>query len=363
MGNITQLGSWSKNAKAQGRAISNLILTLELFHVFIALLFCAQCIMHSSVLFLLSLAVPIGALGSCYTPGPAFPPVNRILNKTHYEEIATKLSAVANNVLQNPQKWTTNTTSFAVLVTTPEDTIWDFYHTAPILGDYHDSEPTPVTGDTAFRVASCSKTFTVYAVLLEKGINLEDPITKFIPELLEQDDVPDLERRLLVQWDQITIRSLASQLSGIAREGGLGDLAVDSEFNPDPLKNGFPPVDEGALAPCMKNSTDRACTSQGMFNCYFGGGVLIRVEIVKMARRKRRVFNPNDRSTYSNVAFSLLGLALERVTGESYDKVLYASILGPLGMKNTRTTKPKDSDGIIPFGPNDWAQKLGSDNP
>jgi len=82
-----------------------------------------------------------------------------------------------------------------------------------------------------------------------------------------------------------------------------------------------------------------------------------------MARSKTSVFKPNDRSTYSNVAFSLLGMVLERVTGTSYDEIIHSSILEPLGMKHTRTTKPKDSAGIIPYGPNDWAIELGADTP
>ena len=45
---------------------------------------------------------------------------------------------------------------------------------------------------------------------------------------------------------------------------GLSDLGVDTIQNPDPIANGFPPVDERFLAPCMKNSSDRACTSAGM---------------------------------------------------------------------------------------------------
>jgi len=47
------------------------------------------------------------------------------------------------------------------------------------------------------------------------------------------------------------------------RIGGLSDLAADTEANPDPIAHGFPPVDERFIAPCMKNSTDRACTSEG----------------------------------------------------------------------------------------------------
>jgi len=51
------------------------------------------------------------------------------------------------------------------------------------------------------------------------------------------------------------------------------------------------------------------------------------------------------------------------VTGRPYDEIIQTSILEPLGMKHTRTTKPKDSAGIIPYGPNDWALPLGADNP
>jgi CubicO group peptidase (beta-lactamase class C family) len=75
------------------------------------------------------------------------------------------------------------------------------------------------------------------------------------------------------------------------------------------------------------------------------------------------VFEVNDRSTYSNVAFSLLGLALERTTGKPYSEIISSSILEPLGMNHTTTRKPKDSDGIIPWGPNDWRRDLDSDTP
>jgi len=47
------------------------------------------------------------------------------------------------------------------------------------------------------------------------------------------------------------------------RIGGLSDLAADTDANPDPIAHGFPPVNERFTAPCMKNSTDRACTPEG----------------------------------------------------------------------------------------------------
>jgi len=178
--------------------------------------------MVSLILSLLTLTITLQsatAIGSCYTPGPAFPPIDHVLNKTQASQVGVKLDEAIKKVLKSPEGWTTNVTSFAVLVTTSQDTIWDYYYTAPVLGEYRDSEPTDVNGDTAFRVASNSKSFTVYAILLENRINLEDPITKYIPELLAQElDISSYESNL-VDWNHITIRSLASQLSGIAREG------------------------------------------------------------------------------------------------------------------------------------------------
>ena len=86
-------------------------------------------------------------------------------------------------------------------------------------------------------------------------------------------------------------------------------------------------------------------------------------DIIGVARNRTRVFNPNERSSYSNVAFSLLGLALESVTGRAYSETIASSMLEPLGMMHTTTTKPKDSDGVIPLEPNHWRLELGADIP
>jgi hypothetical protein len=174
---------------------------------------------------LLGLIAPVVVNAGCYTAGPAFPPVHRILSEKHFEQLRSKLESVIPDILANPDGWTTNTTSFAVQVTSTNQSLWSSYYTAPILGEYIDSEPTPVTGDTAFRIASVSKSFTVYAALLESRINFDDPVTRYIPELadLQEDNLSPWAP----EWDQITIRSLASQLSGIAREGKLVTLILE----------------------------------------------------------------------------------------------------------------------------------------
>ena len=129
--------------------------------------------------------------------------------------INLQLDSLINNILTGkdaPDGWNAKNTSFAIHLTSSKETLWQSYHTAPVLGNYTDSEPTPVTGDTVFRIASCSKVFTVYALLIEAEIQLDDPITNYLPELADGGG-----EMMPVKWDEITIRSLASQLSGIGR--------------------------------------------------------------------------------------------------------------------------------------------------
>lgn len=97
-------------------------------------------------------------------------------------------------------------------LTSSKETLWQSYHTVPVPGNYTDSEPTPITGDTVFRVGSCSKTFTVYALWFQNRIRLGDLITRFLLRLVKGDG-----ETMPVKWDKITIRLLANQLSDIGR--------------------------------------------------------------------------------------------------------------------------------------------------
>ena len=154
----------------------------------------------------------------CHIPGPAFPTPRLARNSSSLSTITTKLDTIIKNILHGEDAhWSEDTTSFAIQLTSADETLWSEYFTAKILGDYKDSGPTPVTGDTVFRAASITKTFTIYALLLEKRINLEDPITKYLPALRDGSE----RDAWAVDFDEITIRSLASQLSGIARESKI----------------------------------------------------------------------------------------------------------------------------------------------
>jgi len=87
------------------------------------------------------------------------------------------------------------------------------------------------------------------------------------------------------------------------------------------------------------------------------------VDIIEGSKRRNPVFPPNYQSTYSNIAFVLLGIVLEKVSGRTYQEALDCSILQPLGMRKTTVQKPEDSEGVIPAIRNDWYYVAGAYDP
>ncbi len=86
-------------------------------------------------------------------------------------------------------------------------------------------------------------------------------------------------------------------------------------------------------------------------------------ELLDGLKTRYPVFRPNDRSSYSNIGYSLLGLALARLTKKTYEQSVQQTILSPLNLSSTGFTKPSDSSGIIPGASNAWATELFADNP
>lgn len=87
---------------------------------------------------------------------------------------------------------------------------------------------------------------------------------------------------------------------------------------------------------------------------------LYSVDIISGFQKRHPVYAPNFRSTYSNVAFILLGFVLEKVTGKTYEKVIKATILERLGMHNSSLKTPPTLLGILPLGDHDWFYEAGA---
>ncbi len=66
---------------------------------------------------------------------------------------------------------------------------------------------------------------------------------------------------------------------------------------------------------------------------------------------------------YSNVAYELLGVVIERVTNQSYESYITEAILKPLNMSKSTLSRPSDGAGVIPLEPHYWGIEAGIQNP
>lgn len=104
-------------------------------------------------------------------------------------------------------------TSFSVEVTSSKESLWSQHHTAFARNVSRPDIP-QVNGDALYRIASITKAFTVLGILYQHeagNLSLDNTVNEYIKELGEESEGG-------IPWKDITLRSLASQLSGIPRE-------------------------------------------------------------------------------------------------------------------------------------------------
>jgi CubicO group peptidase (beta-lactamase class C family) len=84
-------------------------------------------------------------------------------------------------------------------------------------------------------------------------------------------------------------------------------------------------------------------------------------------RKLPPTFPPESTPAYSNIAYQILGYALERIKGKSWYDLLNDKVLLPLKLQHTYYTFPNESSavGIIPgtFTETGWANQLGEEGP
>ncbi|KIW95273.1 uncharacterized protein Z519_03857 [Cladophialophora bantiana CBS 173.52] len=275
---------------------------------------------------------------TCSSQSPAFPPPS--YSGSHpelfetFEQIEESLASLFAN------RSDLNTSSYSVEVTSPHSTLWSAFHTA-VEKDPERPGAEQVDGSSVYRIASITKVYTVLGILQQHAagnLSLDDTVDEYITVL------KTLRYRSggthNIPWGDITLRSLASQLSGIPRDWAQGDLITAL---PDPSVVGLPPLPPSApersdLPKCDEYGKYMPCKARDLLDYLLD---------------KPPVFTPNQKSTYSNIAFELLGLVLANVTGENYEDYIESSILRPLNMTSTSFQKPSDSVAVLPKG-NAW---------
>lgn len=281
----------------------------------------------------------------CFEPNPAFPvpswdtPSGVQWLQADFGRIEAKI-----HKLLSHEKY--NASSFSLEVTSAERTLWQSFHTAKTQNATRPGD-TNVSGLSQYRIASISKVFTTLSVLYlhQAGhLNLEDPVTKYIPELSSSD--------YALPFKDITIRILASQLSGLPREVAQSDLINPALFLSDPTLVGLPPASHLGLPTCDEyDEYERPCNRTDFFN---------------RLKQLGPLFAPNQKSTYSNVNFEVLGLVIENITGLKYKDYIQKHIFDPLNMTSSTLSKPSDEHAVLPVlerGNNYWDVKEGIQNP
>jgi N-acyl-D-aspartate/D-glutamate deacylase len=172
---------------------------------------------------------------------------------------------------------------------------------------------TPITPQSAFRLASVSKQFTAMAVMIlaERGqLAYDDTLVQYLPEL---------ERF----GDDITLRHLLSHLGGLpdyydALEAAVGDSMPDTEDAMEFLVGWGEPL-----------------------------------------------FAAGERYDYSNPGYEMLALVVERVSGQSLRVFLEENIFEPLGMDSTvvrDSSEPEITNRVYGYSKNEDSYVLNDDH-
>ncbi|KAH6681323.1 beta-lactamase/transpeptidase-like protein [Halenospora varia] len=288
---------------------------------------------------LVLLILPFLILGSgfqeCPFLGPDFlAPTNLAASSSFQTALSTlkaKIEAGITSGVLAP-----NSTSFSVELFSIHDAkpLFDFHHAAPNLLS---NGTRTIDGDSIYRIASISKLFTVYLWLINAGdVQFHDPITKFIPELARASHLySENEAADFVDWDSVTIAELASHISGIGRDYFADLLVILPSSTLSPF--GFPPVNTSDLVLC-----------QDFDNCG-------RDQFFKFLTAHHPVFPTATTPVYSNIAFQILGYALESITKKSYASLLRNSLATPLHMGSTFSSPPNDtSHAVLPGTSVNW---------
>jgi CubicO group peptidase (beta-lactamase class C family) len=207
--------------------------------------------------------------------GPARPPVGlpeaALTEKEAVDEIRTLMAGL------NKESWFSGT----LLIAKGSDVLL-----TEVGGEASKAFHVPNNIDTKFNLGSMNKMFTATAVarLVEAGkLSFDDPISRYIDETWLPKDVTD----------KITVRHLITHTSGLG-----------SYFN----------------KVYMRSSRD----------------LFRKLDDYKpLIKEDKPAFTPGERFQYSNTGMFLLGVVIEKVTGEDYFDHIRKTIYAPAGMTNS----------------------------
>ncbi|RKL13042.1 hypothetical protein BFJ68_g7425 [Fusarium oxysporum] len=230
------------------------------------------------------------------------PPIGPVLpaptNPSSHQNVKNAIEAITETIKAYSSLLHSSAVSVGVASIYEDKPLLDFHHTPENLDPRGVSK---IDADSVYRIGSISKAYTTLAALKLKRVGMHDPVTKYVPELRKLNKQQSENNAITtVDWDKVSLQALASHMGGMP-----ADYFWDN----------------------------------------FG--------------KRPPTFAPWGNPVYSNIAFFVMSLVIERVSGQSYEEFVQKNVLDVAGMKSTTYAKPDDSVGAI--GPDDifWNTSIG----
>jgi CubicO group peptidase (beta-lactamase class C family) len=160
----------------------------------------------------LSLGAHAALNGHCPPLGPVLPAPT---NPGKHEAVPAAAAALRDILSQMTASYNGSAVAIGVKSIHETDLLFEYTYTPPNKDKRGVQE---VDLDTVFRLGSLTKVFTPLALLKlkDRGVSLDDPITKYVPELRAlKDQAREDSPVWAVEWDEVTLGSLASHMAGI----------------------------------------------------------------------------------------------------------------------------------------------------
>ena len=193
---------------------------------------------------------------------------------SEYAKIAEQLAGIIRVQVEEKQ-----IPAFSIALVDDQRIVW-----AQGFGQADSENNVPATAKTVYRVGSVSKLFTDIAIMQlveQDAVDLDAPVTKYIPDFQPANSFDK----------QITLRQLTSHRAGLVRETPVGHY--------------FDPTEPSLL------------------------------ETVRSLNQTAIVYEPETKIKYSNAGVSVVGYALERISGQPFETAIDRSVLQTLGMTNS----------------------------
>ncbi|GBF61003.1 beta-lactamase-like protein [Trichophyton mentagrophytes] len=269
----------------------------------------------------LSASVP-----GCVPSGALLPHPTELSQSQHIKNATERLSRSLDDAVSGRIKagWDVANTSFSVSIVSPNGgnprtgILWEYHH----LAEKNAKGTKHLDSDSQYLIGSVSKIFSDL-LLLKSDMDLQDPITKYLPQLKNASSPFD--------WDNISLLSLSEHISGIPANtiGALQFYFLEPLY----LALGFPPLNKSDYPPCGIADLNKGCTPE---------------ELLTELADSHSVSEPYERPVYSQLSFTLFSLALANDTGKDYAQMLEEQVTRPLNLRNTGVSPGEDKRAVIP---------------